>query len=53
MFIKKEYKKDDLQDNLKQLIAEFKEFAAKSDTNVAIYSNVANHLKNYFTSNVN
>ncbi len=53
MFVKREYKKDDLQDNLKQLIAELRDFVYKTDTNTAIYANVANHLKNYFNLGVN
>lgn len=53
MFVKREYKKDDLIDNSKQLIDELKSFSKKGDTNISLYANAANHLKNYFGTNVN
>lgn len=53
MFVKKEYKKGDLRDNSKQLISELKSFSKKGDTNISLYANAANHLKNYFGTNVN
>lgn len=53
MFVRKDYKKDDLISNIKQLIEELSGFAKKGDTNVSLYANAANHLKNYFGSQVN